>query len=298
MGYSAISNISEAFNVATGQTNSHAGMTADTNNPNSKPNNLSRFYGGHSRTSHPYINGYWQFLVSPPCKLFDKIAKGSDNTLAAQWFHATAEGFTPPSRNLNKVDLPAQGGVGSSWVSGQSLMRTFSITHREYRDLALGKLIELWTSIIIPHIGVSELAGYDWEGSSYKGEAFVILTKPTGHGRDSSTTCATNLGKWKLEPEDIEEVFYFDGVWPENTPVDSLAQDISSNDIVQYTVNYSFDGWYLNKSDDDVVKAAIDALNNWSYQETYDTYTTDLKAYNPAYSSPQLGTSTKTQSNP
>ena len=248
MAYSAITNISSSFTNAVGK----AGATGT-------PQGLTRYFGGHSRTNHPYVNGYWQFFIAPPSKLFSSVAND-----AQKWFHSTAEGFTPPSRNLNKADLPGQGGVGSSFVTGQSLMRNFTVTHREYRDLPMMKLLELWTSIIIPYTGVSELGGNDWQAKSYKGHAFAILTKPVADPTSMITA------------ESVEEVYYFDGVWPENNPTDSLSQDISANDIVQYSVNYSFDGWPLTKSDSGVVDAAVTALNSYTYQSTYDLYTSDL----------------------
>lgn len=248
MAYSAITQITGSFNKAVNE----AGT-------NGIPQGLTRYFGGHSRTNHPYVNGYWQYFVAPPSKLFSTVAD-----TAVKWFHATAEGFTPPSRNLNKADLPGQGGVGSSFVTGQSLMRNYTVTCREYRDLPMMKLIELWTSIIVPYIGVSEFGGADWMAKTYKGHAFAIFTKPVADPSSQITEAS------------IEEVYYFDGVWPENNPTDSLSQDISANDIVQYSVNFSFDGWPLTKSDDGVVAAAVSVLSAYQYQSTYDIYTSDL----------------------
>lgn len=258
MGYSAISQISQSF-----------GNSINMKGKNPKPEALTRYYGGHSRTSHPYVNGYWQLFISPPDAMF---SNSNISDRAWQWFHATAEGFTPPSRNLNKADLPGQGGVGSSWVTGQSLQRTFSITHREYRELPMAQIYQLWTSIIVPQYGVSEFSGTEWAGTTYKGHAFVIMTKPVGHTDND----------WVIAAEDIEDAWYFDGVWPENQPWDSLAQDISANDIVQYTINFSFDGWPLNKTDPGVVEQAVRVLNSWQYHTTRKIYgdesTNDLGA--------------------
>lgn len=246
MGYSVLATITNSIN-----NDSHS----------EQPKVLTRFLGGHGREGHPYVNGYWQFFISPPKQLFN----GLDNYVDT-WLHTTAEGFTPPSRNLNKADVPGQGGLGSSWVTGQSLQRNFSITHREYRDVPLLRIFQLWTSVIIPHIGISEIPGSRWMGTSYKGHCFVILTKPTGH--DSSNSV--------IDRDDIEELFYFDGVWPENEPVDVLQQDISANDIVQYSINYSFDGWPLTKMDEKALNKAVELLNGYKYQTTYDLYQTDV----------------------
>ena len=105
-------------------------------------------------------------------------------------------------------------------------------------------------------------------GTSYKGHAFVILTKPTGHDGSNSM----------INRDDIEELFYFDGIWPENEPVDVLQQDISANDIVQYSINYSFDGWPLTKMSEAALNKAIDLLNDdrFKYQNTYDLYERDV----------------------
>ena len=248
MGYSVLETVKNSFN---------SDMKSEA------PQNLTRFLGGHGREGHPYVNGYWQFFVSPPKQLFNGLEPDINI-----WLHTTAEGFTPPSRNVNKADVPGQGGLGSSWVTGQSLQRNFSITHREYRDVPLLRIFQLWTSVIIPHIGISEIPGSRWMGTSYKGHAFVILTKPTGHDGSNSM----------INRDDIEELFYFDGIWPENEPVDVLQQDISANDIVQYSINYSFDGWPLTKMSEAALNKAIDLLNDdrFKYQNTYDLYERDV----------------------
>ncbi len=226
-----------------------------------KPNVLTRYFGGHNRKNHPFINGYWQLYLSPPQRIF-----GIAHNQAIEWFHSTAEGFTPPSRNLNKADVPGQGGLGSSYVTGQTLSRNFSLTFREYRDMPNMQLLNLWSSVIDPYTGVSEEVGEKWDANFYKGSCFVILTKP--------------VGAFEGEPignEDIEEVYYFHGVWPENTPYDTMATDISSNDVVQYAMNFSFDGFPLTKIDDGVVDQAVTLLNNREYiKHTYDLYLKDV----------------------
>lgn len=225
-----------------------------------KPEALTRYMGGHNRKNHPFVSGYWQLYLSPPQKIF-----GTNTALAIEWFHATCEGFTPPSRAINKADVPGQGGLGSSYVTGQSLTRTFSITFREYRDLPISNLIELWTSVIDPYTGVSELSGSEWLASSYKGSAFVVLTKPTGAFQNSAITAA-----------DVEQVFFFHGVFPENPPYDTLASDISANDVMQYNLTFSFDGFPLTKVDSTVTSNAIRLLSGTKYMTTYDDYLADL----------------------
>lgn len=225
------------------------------------PKQLTRYFGGHNRQNHPYVSGYWQLYLNPPARIFDEA-----HPTAIEWFHSSCEGFTPPSRTLNKADIPGQGGLGSSYVTGQTLTRNFSITFREYRDMPLMNILERWTAIIDPYVGVSEVHGHEWVSSSYKGSAFIILTKPVGAYSGSP-----------LAAEDIEEVYYFHGVWPENPPHDALATDISAQDVVQYSTTFSFDGWPLTKAEPAVVPQAISLISGHEYiKHTYDDYVSDV----------------------
>ena len=52
-----------------------------------KPRYLTRYFGGHNRTNHPFVNGYWQLYLNPPSKIFDSTMKSE----AINWFHATCE---------------------------------------------------------------------------------------------------------------------------------------------------------------------------------------------------------------
>jgi hypothetical protein len=222
-----------------------------------QPDSMTRYFGGQNRQSHPYVSGYWQLFINPPVTIF-----GGNAPIAAEWFHATAEGFTPPTRTLNKADLPGQGGLGSSFITGQTLTRSFSITFREYRNLPMMNLFQQWTSVIDPYVGVSELPGVSWQASSYKGSAYVILTKPVG----------AYAGNGVLTKNDFEEVYYFQGIFPENAPTDSLASDISANDVVQYNISFSFDGWPLTHVDTGVADQATALMATSNYMATYDTY--------------------------
>jgi len=223
-----------------------------------KPNVLTRYFGGRNRQNHPFVSGYWQFFIMPPEKIFTSTLSSD----VQSWINTSAEGFTPPTRTLNKADLPGQGGVGSSFITGQTLTRTFTVTFREYKNLPILSIFELWTSIIDPYVGVSPLSAADWVPSSYKGSAFAIITKPT-QSKDGTPINAT----------DIEELYYFDGVFPESAPHDTMGQDINANDIIQHSVPFSFDGWPLTKTDEKTVQYCLSVINNLIY---YDTY---IKAY-------------------
>lgn len=227
-----------------------------------RPNVMTRYMGGHNRDNHPYVSGYWQLVLDPPAAIFD-----SDAADATTWWHCTAEGFTPPTRTLNKADVPGQGGLGSSFVTGQTLTRTFTVTYREYQELPIFNIFQLWCSVIDPYTGVSELDGEMWVPKSYKGSAMAILTKPT-----------ISQEATPLQPYDIEEVFYFHGVFPEAPPYDTLGTDIATNDVVQHSITFSFDGWPLTRKDPDVVEQAIAILEgNIYFDDTYMKYLQDVK---------------------
>lgn len=217
-----------------------------------QPQKLTRYIGGSERENHPFVTGYWQFYIEFPDKIFDKQADRGE-----KWFHSAAEGFTPPSRTLNKADVPGQGGLGASFVVGQTLNRTFTVTFREYRNVPILTMAETWCSVIDPYMGVSPLSGQDWLPSSYKGVACAILTRPVHADAD------------KIEEKDIEQVFYFDGVFPEAPPYETFASDISGNDLLQHSITFSFDGWPLTRADDAAMKFAVDRLKDANYMNTF-----------------------------
>lgn len=219
---------------------------------------LSRYMGGHHRKNHPYVSGYWQLILNPPEKIFDSGVQKEATT----WWHCTAEGFTPPSRNLNKATVPGQGGVNSNFITGQTLSQTFTVTFREYQNLPIFNLIQLWTSVIDPYTGVSPLEGKEWLPNNYKGSAFIVFTKPTRSETGQS-----------IVAEDLEQVLFFHGVFPEAPPFDLYNTDIATNDIQSNSVTFSFDGWPLTRSDDKVVETAVQLLNDKKYyDQTYDIH--------------------------
>jgi len=217
-----------------------------------RPDSLTRYMGGQTRKNHPYVSGYWQFFVNLPPKIFP-----GDNYSAGQWLHSTAEGFTPPSRTLNKADVPGQGGLGSSFVTGQTLTRTFTVTFREYQNMPIFGIINRWVSIIDPYTGVAPVDGDDWLPTTYKGSAYAILTKPVG---------GDLVGE--INDDMIEQVWAFSGVFPEGDGCDAFASDIATNDVAQLSITFSFDGWPLTKADAGVKAVALAHLNK-NYGQTY-----------------------------
>jgi len=199
-------------------------------NGSGSPTVINRYAGGHSRLNQPYISGYWYLIMQPPVALL-----GTSHINAATWLHATAESFTPPTKTVTKADVPAMGGVASSFVAGQELSRTFTVAFREWQGLPIMNTMQAWTNAIDARSGVSPLLNFN--PSEYKGAAYVALCKPTITRAGAGTTPGL------ITRNDIEQLFYFEGVFPETLPYDSLTSDIATNDSAQLSVTFSFDGW-------------------------------------------------------
>ena len=226
-----------------------------------RPYRMNRYMGGHKRTTLPYVSGYWYFMILTPDVIFatvpnsivggmiQNLAKKDDETgtedtknseiqqVSELWLHSTAESFTPPSTTLTKLDIPGMGGLGSSFISGREITRTFTVAFREYTNLPIMKVLTQWTSVMDPYLGVSALSSNEWCPSAYKGVAIAFLCKPT----------VSSSNRQSITESDIEQIYYFDGVWPESAPHDSFNSDISTNDGVQLSVTFNFDGWAYNK---------------------------------------------------
>lgn len=223
-------------------------------NGKDRPNDWNRFMGGRRRTNHPYVSGYWFFFLQAPEAIFvtDKLSAGN-------WWFSTAEGFTPHSTNLLKVDVPGMGGQASSFAAGREINRTFSVTFREYQNAPILNYFTMWSSAINdPHLGISAFKGNEFVPANYKGCAFVALCKPT-HTMPGTTV--------SLDKKDVDILWYYDGVFPENVPSDTFATDISGNDTAQLSVNFSFDGYPLNgKYETNVWKAFQDAQGSYTLE--------------------------------
>jgi len=210
-----------------------------------KPQVLNRYSGGHNRLNQPYISGYWYLLMTPPRGL---VGSSDMQGKSTDWFHATAESFTPPTKTITKADVPGMGGVASSFAAGQELSRTFTVAFREYQGLPIMNLLQMWTSMIDSRTGMSPLDAY--VPKNYKGSAYAALCRPT-----ASTGGAIGIS-------DIEQLFYFEGVFPETLPYDTLTSDIATNDSAQLSVTFSFDGWPMTKEVPGLITDFVTGLND------------------------------------
>ena len=243
----------------------------------SHPQYLSRYHGGHRRDNHPYVSGYWYFVINPPERLFSTYAGSNTLEKARDWMHCTAESFTPPSRTLTKMEVVGMGGMKSNYPVGQEITRTFSVTFREYQELPIFNILQTWTSAMDPNTGTSTLAGAEFIPANYKGSAFVALCKPTIGNRFSTndslaTTPIVDSNHTSLLSEDIEQLFYFDGVFPESAPYDSLTSDISTNEGLSIPVSFSFDGFPLLKDSYNVMDQFLKLVNDLKISSTYQHY--------------------------
>ena len=226
------------------------------------PDGLTRDIGGFSRTNQPYINGYFQVIFSLPQKLFTSEAATAVNLL-----HTTAETFTPHTQTMDKIDLVGQGKIGSSFPASTTVTREFTLAFREYQNLPILNTIRTWASMFDPHIGVSPLKGSEMIPLSYKGACYVIMTKPSMGDQNQI-----------IDPENIEEIFAYDGVFPTTVPYDILNQDVNTNDSIQNSVTFSFDGFPLTIVDggQELVSKVQNLLNDKQYMRTFDHTFNDL----------------------
>jgi hypothetical protein len=226
-----------------------------------KPHKINRYMGGNQRFNHPYISGYWYLILDGPQEIFGEPALGPGVKETRDWFHSTAESFTPPSKTITKVDVPGMGGMASSYVAGQEFSREFTVAFREYQNLPISTAIRSWANVMDTHLGRSPLS--DFIPANYKGQCFAILCKPT-----------LNNAHDNLTAHDIEQVYYMEGVFPTTIPDDAFSTDIATNDVAQLSVTFSFDGGFHTKESQGVVEKAIEKLEELdsdnSYEESMD----------------------------
>ena len=272
-----------------------------------RPHEMNRYMGGHRRVNQPYVSGYWYCIIEPPHALFNhtnssemrfkldtqqameghgqhlytETNPGGDGPYTTnmyspyettRWLHSAAESFTPPTRNLTVVDLPGMGAQGSSYVAGQTLDRKFSVAFREYQNTPIKNIMDTWTSGIDQHYGVSPLNGNEFIPANYKGAAWVFLCKPSM----SNDYGGNNI--MAINHRDVEQFFFFEGVIPEATPFDSFDSDISSNDLLQISVSFSFDGWPYTKEYHNHFDEGLRRLNLVYDQNLEGTFNQHIKA--------------------
>jgi len=212
----------------------------------------NRYVGGSDLEAkvHPYIKGYFYIIFELPSIFDNTVIDSASNTLLS-----AAEGFTPPGdRQIKTEDIQGMGGLDSTFITGQQIDRSFSVQYREYWGAPIFRIHRQWTSIINPIAG-GYIKGSNEEANkfsveSYKGKCWVIQTKPVLGNKDKG-----------FNIEDIEKVFYMDGVFPKTDLMSAYDSNITDNSIVRPSIQYSFDGFPLDETDEAVLAKAVDKLN-------------------------------------
>jgi hypothetical protein len=217
--------------------------------------------GGNTKSggtrNQPYITGYWYLAMMIPLKFLE-----DDDELRrkyAKYLNASAESFTPPSRNITKQEVIGYGGVKKFVATSQEISNSFSITFREHANLEVFNILSHWATLINPFTG--------HHNKAYKGQCIVVLAKPTITGEN------------KLSKEDIEEIFFFDGVFPESQPIDKFDSSIETNETKTIDMTFSFDASFMTK-----------VFDHKSFLEDFNVIIEDFKPYEANDASPTKNT--------
>lgn len=226
------------------------------------PTPPTRYIGGHNRENQPFISGYHQIIVQPPARLF-----GNTNVAnISKWLVSTCESFTPHTTNINMVDVMGTGQVASSFPVSKTINREFTLAFREYQKLPILNILRTWSSLYDPHLGISTLPANEFIPASYKGAITVGILKPTASGTDKTIT-----------EDDIEEVYMYEGVYPTNIPEDTATSaDQGTNDTVQLSVTFRFDGAPLDRKSPDLVSFFVNMLSDNRYNAVYEKIGTNF----------------------
>lgn len=214
----------------------------------------SRFMGGSASSVHPFIKGYFYVFFKFPRIISNETHKDFGKTL-----RSLCEGYQPPGdRQIKYEDVMGMGGVDSSFITGQTLDRNFSLNFRDVWGAPIFKIHREWTKIIDPFLGGHVKEKDDtisFIPSDYKGSVMIVQTKPimvNGNSKD-------------FKPEDIIKVDIMDGVFPLTDLSSVYDANISDNSIVKPTVQYRFDGAKFDETTikkEDIVSLLKDKAQN------------------------------------
>ena len=224
----------------------------------------SRYLGGSGQDVHPYVKGYFYVWFKFPPLITSTDQEEANNTLLT-----LSEGFTPPGdRQLKTEDVQGLGGLDSTFITGQTLDRSFSIQYKDLWGAPVFRIHRAWSNIIKPHLGLADRkAGVEkFIPTEYKGRCIVIQTKPiiTSNGKESPIgTLTTDSNAFKST--DIIKVDLFDGVIPTVDLSSVYDSNISDNSIVKPSVQYRFDGAKYDETDEGVLTLATSILNKNVY---------------------------------
>jgi hypothetical protein len=237
------------------------GLDVANNNHNHAPD-INRYLGGALRSvdSHPYVKGYFYVFFGFPGFLFPQNLPDDANINASKavtYTLSAAEGFTPPGdRQLKTEDVMGMGGVDASFITGQTIDRNFSIQYRDYWGAPIFRIHRQWTQYLNPYYGGAVMGNYrtQFAANEYKGTCMIIQTKPV-----------TKTKGVQFSQEDIIKVDYFDGVFPITDLKSAYDSNITDNSIARPTVQYRFDGFPLDETNEAVMEKAVKVLQTVEY---------------------------------
>ncbi len=254
----------------------YTGLNFDNLNRNGEhAPDINRYLGGFGRTedSHPFVKGYFYVYFNLPTSLFVGGANingtASERKVAQTYMMSAAEGFTPPGdRQLKYEDVQGMGGVDASFITGQTIDRSFSIQYRDYWGAPIFRTHRQWTSYLNPYYGGVAIRNYTnnsqgtmFSANEYKGTCMIIQTKPITP-KGTSTAFYHSFKK-----ADIIKVDFFDGVFPVTDLKSAYDSNITDNTIARPTVQYRFDGFPLDETNDAVLSQALSLLNTMDYSD-------------------------------
>jgi len=229
----------------------------------------NRYHGGSAQGegSHPYIKGYFYVFFGLPSNLIFDGTNTMSSSDAANIMMTSAEGFTPPGdRTIMTGDIQGQGGVDASFITGQQITREFSIQYKDYWGAPIFRIHRNWTGYINPYLGGSTVAS-EFSSKEYKGACMVVQTKPVAKLKEQNTAS----GPYKKS--DIIKVDFFDGVMPITDLKSAYDANITDNTFVKPSVQYKFDGFPLDETDENTMTKALTLLNSSSiFESTISAY--------------------------
>jgi len=225
----------------------------------------NRYSGGANSKTHSAVKGYFYVLFSLPNTLF---GQNYNADYAQNHLLTNAIQFTPHGdAQMNIAEEKGIGGVTANFLTGVSGTNEFNLTFRERHELPVWKTLNIWGSYMNPFLGASCVAK-NFDGSEYKGIAMVIQTKPVARG--NGVECTSN--SWS--ESDLLQVYIYDGVFPTIRPSSVFDSSIESNELIQLSVPFKFDGEPLSIANEGVAAQAVQVLNNMdAFNKTSKKYT-------------------------
>ena len=229
---------------------------------------------------HPYVKGYFYIYFKFPDIVTQRIntkdGKGDNDTISNIML-ALCESYTPNGdRQIKYEDVVGLGDIGSSFITGQTIDRNFSLMYRDLWGSPILKIHRAWTSIIDPIYGgllkdkndSNNTEEIDFLPKNYKGKVIIIQTKPIAIYADNAKS---------VSKSDIVKVDLYTGVFPTTDLSSMYDANITDNSIVRPTVTYRFDGNKYDESYDPSLIGTAQSLLTGKIINTNNKYNPDTK---------------------